>query len=78
MKIYNFFYKAEYSTLNIIGLKEGQYTATIYDISGKKIMETNFTSNQNNELLIPSLTEKLYLLRISDGTNSTTKKMLLK
>lgn len=49
----------------------------LYDMLGKKIMETEMNSYQK-ELNISNLKAGVYILKINDKTNSITRKIIIK
>ncbi len=54
---------------------------SIYTLTGKKVFETQLKTNTgfyNSNLDLSALTEGVYLLKLTSGTQSSTKKLILK
>ena len=78
LSTFEVYFNKENSNLKISGLKEGKYSAIIYNLLGEKLMETSFNANEINEITLPKLTEQVYIINLNDGYNSFSKKIILK
>jgi hypothetical protein len=49
----------------------------IYNVNGKKILDTRLTGGELNTISIPSTTKGVYIVRMTDGVKVTTKKVAI-
>ena len=49
----------------------------VYDLRGKKILETKLTDGELNTVTLPSGSHGVYLVRVVDGVKVTTRKVAL-
>ena len=60
-----------YITSKTTGAKE----VTVFDVLGKKVLQTNLTTR---ELNISSISPGVYIIKIKEGDASATRKLILK
>ena len=70
-------FKTDASTLKITGLPQGKTSLYLYNIIGKKMMTTTFTSNGNKEISLYKLTAGIYLAKIQTEKGVINKKIIL-
>lgn len=70
-------YKIDLSTLKITGLPQGKTSFYLYNILGKKMMTTIFTSNGNKEISLSKLASGIYLIKIQTEKGAISKKIIL-
>ena len=61
--------------INIVSEKNGIKNIKIYNLLGQELINTSLT---NEKLKISALSSGLYFLKVSQGKNSTTKKLVVK
>jgi hypothetical protein len=70
-------FKTNASTLKITGLPQGKTSFYLYNILGKEMMTTIFTSNGNKEISLSKLASGIYLAKIQTEKGAITKKIIL-
>ena len=70
-------FKTEASSLKITGLPQGKTSFYLYNILGKEMMTTIFTSNGNKEISLSKLTAGIYLAKIQTEKGAISKKIIL-
>jgi hypothetical protein len=70
-------FKTNASTLKITGLPQGKTSFYLYNILGKEMMTTIFTSNGNKEISVSKLASGIYLAKIQTEKGAISKKIIL-
>jgi len=70
-------FKTDSSTLKITGLPKGKTSFYLYNILGKEMMTTIFTSNGNKEISLSKLASRIYLAKIQTEKGAISKKIIL-
>ena len=70
-------YKTDASTLKITGLPQGKTSFYLYNILGKEMMTTLFTSNGNKEISLSKLASGIYLAKMQTEKGAISKKIIL-
>ena len=70
-------YKTDASTLKITGLPQGKTSFYLYNILGKEMMTTIFTSNGNKEISLSKLASGIYLAKMQTEKGAISKKIIL-
>ena len=70
-------FKTDASTLKITGLPQGKTSFYLYNILGKEMMTTLFTSNGNKEISLSKLASGIYLAKIQTEKGAISKKIIL-
>ncbi len=70
-------YKTDASTLKITGLPQGKTSFYLYNILGKEMMSTLFTSNGNKEISLSKLASGIYLAKMQTEKGAISKKIIL-
>ncbi|WP_435416497.1 T9SS type A sorting domain-containing protein [Polaribacter aestuariivivens] len=70
-------FKTNNSTLKISGLPEGKTTLSLYNLIGKKLVNTTFNSSESNEVKLPKLATGVYLVNLETENGKLNKKIIL-
>ena len=70
-------YKTNASTLKIAGLPQGKASISLYNIIGKEMMSTSFTSNGNKEISLSKLSSGVYVAKVKTEKGVLSKKIIL-
>lgn len=71
-------YKSNNNTLNIVGLPNGDTAELkLYNILGKKVLNTNFNTKGLIELNLPNLSTGVYLIEINSNAVKFNKKIIM-
>ena len=69
-------YTSSRENLRIVGLQNGQATIKIFNILGKKILDTRFKGNGVNDIKLPqSITSGVYIVQLITSTGKLNKKI---
>ncbi|MBT8243885.1 T9SS type A sorting domain-containing protein, partial [Winogradskyella sp.] len=71
-------YATNKTTLRIVGLSQGKSNLKLYNILGKQVLNTSFTSHGVSEVNLPTLSTGVYIVHLTDETGSFNKKIVLK
>ncbi|QOD62337.1 T9SS type A sorting domain-containing protein [Polaribacter haliotis] len=70
-------YKSGLSTLKIVGLQEGKSTIKLFNIIGKKVMQSSFDYNGTQEIALPKLAKGIYIVQLTSKAGKLNKKIIL-
>jgi hypothetical protein len=70
-------FKSAASTLRIAGLSQGKSNVKLYNILGKKVMETSFNTNGVQDISLPKLATGIYIVQLETETGKLNKKITL-
>ena len=70
-------YKANKSTLRIVGLQQGKASVKLFTILGKQIMASSFTSNGVKDVSLPNLAAGVYVVQLETESGKLNKKIIL-
>lgn len=70
-------YKTNTSTLRIAGLSQEKTELTIFNILGKRVLNTSFKANGIKDIELPNLSNGIYLVQIKNNSGKLNKKILL-
>lgn len=70
-------FKTDAATLKITGLPQGKTSFYLYNILGKKMITTIFTSNGNKEISLSKLASGIYLAKMQTEKGAISKKIIL-
>lgn len=69
-------YTSSRENLRIVGLQNGQATIKIFNILGKKILDSRFKGNGVNDIKLPqSITSGVYIVQLTTSTGKLNKKI---
>jgi len=64
-------------TLRIVGLPSGKSNLKLYNILGKQVMQTTFTSSGAQEISLPKLATGVYFVQLESEAGKLNKKIVL-
>ncbi|MBG7611302.1 T9SS type A sorting domain-containing protein [Polaribacter sp. BAL334] len=70
-------YATNKSTLRVVGLTQGKATVKMYNILGKQVMQTSFSSTGVKEISLPKLATGMYIIQLETATGKLNKKIVL-
>ncbi|KGL58543.1 T9SS type A sorting domain-containing protein [Polaribacter sp. Hel1_85] len=70
-------YKLDKSTLRIVGLSQEKTTVSIFNLLGKQVLNTSFTSNGVKNIDLPNLSKGVYLVQLKTNSGKLNKKIIL-
>lgn len=70
-------YKADKSTLRIVGLQQGAATVKLFNLLGKQVMNSSFTTNNAQNISLPQLAKGVYIVQLTTVTGKLNKKIVL-
>lgn len=70
-------YKTNAATLKIAGLPQGKASISLYNILGKEMMSSSFTSNGNKEISLSKLSSGVYVAKVETEKGVISKKIIL-
>lgn len=71
-------YKSNASTLRIAGLSNGKSTVKLFNILGKQVLKTSFTSNNGvQDINLPKLATGIYVVQLETEAGQLNKKITL-
>jgi hypothetical protein len=70
-------YKTNASTLKIAGIPQGKASISLYNILGKEMMSSSFTSNGSKEISLSKLSSGVYVAKVETEKGVISKKIIL-
>jgi hypothetical protein len=70
-------YKLDKSTLRITGLSQEKTTVSIFNLLGKQVVNTSFTTNDVKDIDLPNLSKGVYLVQLKNNFGKLNKKIIL-
>ena len=70
-------YKLDNATLRIAGLPKGNATIIIFNLLGKQVMNTSFTTNGVQDIAIPKFAKGVYIVQLKTASGQLNKKIIL-
>jgi hypothetical protein len=71
-------FKSDANTLRIVGLQNNSKTnVTLFDLTGKQLLNTSFKSNGVKDIAIPKLASGIYVVKLKTDTHKFSKKIIL-
>ena len=70
-------YKTDASTLRIIGLQQGNAKLSLYNMLGKQMMNTSFSSSGVTDISLPKLAKGMYIVQLQTDAGRVNKKIIL-
>ena len=70
-------YKANASTLRIVGLQQGNASIKLYNVLGKQIMNSSFEADGVKDISLPSLAKGVYIVQLNTEAGKLNKKIVL-
>jgi len=70
-------YKTTNSTLRITGLSQGKASISMYNMLGKQVLNSDFTSNGVSDIALPKLATGIYIVHLATENGTLNKKITL-
>ena len=70
-------YKTDHATLRIVGLSQGKTTIKLFNMLGKQILNSSFTTNGVQDISLPQLSTGIYLIQLESEKGTLNKKIIL-
>lgn len=70
-------YTSNASTLRIIGLPQGKASIKLFNILGKQILQSSFTSNGAKDITLPNVSAGIYIVQLKTATGQLNQKITL-
>ncbi len=70
-------YKTDNSNLRITGLNQGVATVKLFNILGKQVMNSSFTSNGVKDIILPKMTSGIYVVQLESVSGKLNKKIFI-
>ena len=70
-------YKADSSTIRIVGLPDGKSTFKLFNILGVTVIKTTFIANGVSEIKLPLLPAAVYIVQLENEFGKVIKKIIL-
>ncbi len=65
------------SILNIVGLNDGKASIRLFDLTGKRILDSSFQSNRVNTITLPEVYSGIYIVQLKSDSGSLNKKIVI-
>ncbi|MCI2229796.1 T9SS type A sorting domain-containing protein [Polaribacter sp. MSW13] len=70
-------YTTSATTLQMVGLPQGKTTVAMYNVLGKQVLKTSFSSNGVQELALPKVASGVYIVQLETEKGKLNKKIIL-
>ena len=70
-------YKTDHATLRIVGLSQGKTTIKLFNMLGKQLLNSSFTTNDVQDISLPQLSTGIYLIQLESEKGTLNKKIIL-
>ena len=70
-------YKINSTTLRILGLAQGKVSVQLFDVLGKQVVKTTFTSNGVQDVSLPKLPTGIYMVNVQAESGKLNKKIII-
>ncbi|WP_445748579.1 T9SS type A sorting domain-containing protein [Polaribacter sp.] len=70
-------YAINNNTLRVVGLPSGNANVKMYNILGKQVMQTSFSSTGVKEISLPKLATGMYIIQLETAAGKLNKKIVL-
>ena len=70
-------YKADNSTLRIVGLSQEKATVKLFNVLGKQVVNNSFVSNGVQDISLPNLATGVYIVQLETEAGKLNKKIVL-
>lgn len=71
-------YQTNNNALKVSGLQKENANIQIYDVSGREILKSTVSTNQNNEIVLPKVSTGIYIISILTDNVRINRKIILK
>ena len=70
-------YKTDHTTLRIVGLSQGKTTIKLFNMLGKQLLNSSFTTNGVQDISLPQLSTGIYLIQLESEKGTLNNKIIL-
>ena len=70
-------YKTDHTSLRIIGLSPGKTTVKLFNMLGKQLLNSSFTTNDVHDISLPQLSTGIYLIQLESEKGTLNNKIIL-
>ena len=70
-------YKTNATNLRIAGLAQGNSTFKLFNLLGKEVLSTSFSTNGNKDITLPNLASGIYIVQLETESGKLNKKITL-
>jgi hypothetical protein len=70
-------YKTTNTNLRVVGVSQGKATVKLFNILGKQVLNTTFTSNGVQDISLPNLATGIYIVQLETEAGKLNKKITL-
>ncbi len=70
-------YKLNKTTLRVAGLNHGKSNIAIFNLLGKQVLQTSFTTEGVKDISLPKLSKGVYLIKIQTDFGKLSKKIII-
>ena len=70
-------YKMNPTTLRITGINQEKTDVAIFNLLGKKVYLTSFTSNGVKDIVLPKVAQGVYIVKLKNNSGELNKKIIL-
>jgi len=70
-------FKANESTLRVVGLQQGKASLSLFNVLGKQVMSTSFEATASKDISLPKLATGIYFAKVQTATGELSKKIIL-
>ncbi len=70
-------YKTNASTLRVVGLQQGNASVKLFNMLGKQVMSSSFTTSGAQNITLPQLAKGVYIVQLTTETGKLNKKIVL-
>ena len=70
-------YKTDHTTLRIVGLSQGKTTIKLFNMLGKQLLNSSFTTNDVHDISLPQLSTGIYLIQLESEKGTLNNKIIL-
>ena len=70
-------YKTDHTTLSIVGLSQGKTTIKLFNMLGKQLLNSSFTTNDVHDISLPQLSTGIYLIQLESEKGTLNNKIIL-
>ena len=70
-------YATNTNNLRIVGISQGKANVKVFNILGKQVLDSNFTSTGVSDIALPKLSTGVYVVQLTSEQGSLNKKIIL-
>ncbi len=70
-------YKLDNNSIRIAGLSQGKVSVELFNLIGKQVLNSSFTSNGVKDIILPKLSSGVYVVKLQTENGELNKKIIL-